>query len=401
MSRGRRWFGSRQSGLAWPGLVTRQQLFLAAKTAVAAGLAWVAALAADPHSRPYFAPLAVLLVVQPTVYDSLSRAFQRVAGVVVGVAAALTVSHFLAPNAWSIGIIIFAGLLLGWAVRLGPQGAVQVPVSALLVFLVGRATPDYGGERIVDTLIGSGVAVIAVLLSPSAPGPDAVMSKALAPLRRCTEILREISAGIGSPWTPGQAATWRQDAMTLIDTIAAARREHQGHQLSSRWNVRARRERMTLGRADEALRTGERIAIYTRSMARALVDGSGKAHPMPTLSAMLEQTASATDAYTVWVASAGTSADRQRLAQAVHDADATLGSTFARVQERWGSDPAQWLTFGMTLAMSQRILAEAGRPLDPAEREPGLTSARVRTPDSAGPPAPGGGRRPTRPGRAC
>src|SRR6202046_1803381 len=177
MSRGRRWFVSRQSRLAWPGLVTRQQLFLAAKTAIAAGLAWAAALAADPHRRPYFAPLAVLLVVQPTVYDSLSRAFQRVAGVVVGVAAALTVSHWLAPDAWSIGVIIFVGLLLGWAVRLGPQGAVQVPVSALLVFLVGRATPGYGGERIVDTLIGAGVAVIAVMLSPSAPGADAVMSK--------------------------------------------------------------------------------------------------------------------------------------------------------------------------------------------------------------------------------
>jgi hypothetical protein len=41
--------------------------------------------------------------------------------------------------------------------------------------------------------------VLAVLLSPSAPGPDAVMSKALAPLRRCTEILRAVSTGIGSP----------------------------------------------------------------------------------------------------------------------------------------------------------------------------------------------------------
>ena len=163
------------------------QVFLAAKTAIAAGLAWVAALAADPHSRPYFAPLAVLLVVQPTVYDSLSRAFQRVAGVVVGVAAALAVSHVLAPSGWSIGIIIFAGLLLGWTARLGPQGAVQVPISALLVFLIGQATPGYGGERIVDTLIGAGVAVIAVLLSPSAPGPDAVMSqgaRAAAPLHR-------------------------------------------------------------------------------------------------------------------------------------------------------------------------------------------------------------------------
>jgi len=191
MSRWRPSLVSLQPGMVWPGLVTRQQVFLAAKTAIAAGLAWVAALAADPHSRPYFAPLAVLLVVQPTVYDSLSRAFQRVAGVVVGVAAALAVSHFLAPSGWSIGIIIFAGLLVGWTARLGPQGAVQVPVSALLVFLVGRATPGYAGERIADTLIGAGVAVIAVLLSPSAPGPDPVMAKALAPLRRCTGGVRD------------------------------------------------------------------------------------------------------------------------------------------------------------------------------------------------------------------
>src|ERR1700744_6702693 len=109
---------SLQPGMGRPGLVTRAQVFLAAKTAIAAGLAWVAALAADPHSRPYFAPLAVLLVVQPTVYDSLSRAFQRVVGVVVGVTAALTVSHWLAPDAWGISIIIFVVLLLGWAVRL-------------------------------------------------------------------------------------------------------------------------------------------------------------------------------------------------------------------------------------------------------------------------------------------
>jgi hypothetical protein len=236
------------------------------------------------------------------------------------------------------------------------------------VFLVGRATPGYGGERIADTLIGAGVAVIAVLLSPSAPGPDAVMSKALAPLRRCTEILQAVSTGIGSPWTPDQAASWRRDAITLIDTIATARRDHEGHRLSTRWNARARRERAALGRADEALLSCERIAIATRSMARALVDGSGHARPMPALSAMLAKTASATEAYTAWMASSGAPADRRLLAQAVHAADDTLGGALARVQQRWGNDPAQWLTFGMTLAMSQRILAEVARPLNPAER---------------------------------
>jgi hypothetical protein len=78
MSRRRSSLVSLQPGMAWPRLVTRQKVFLAGKTAIAAGLAWAAALAADPHSRPYFAPLAVLLVVRPTVYDFLSRAFQRV-----------------------------------------------------------------------------------------------------------------------------------------------------------------------------------------------------------------------------------------------------------------------------------------------------------------------------------
>src|ERR1700742_3771088 len=354
---------SLQPGMVRPGLVTRDQVFLAAKTAIAAGLAWVAALAADPHSRPYFAPLAVLLVVQPTVYDSLSRAFQRIVGVVIGVAAALAVSRVLAPSAWSIGIIIFVGLLVGWTFRLGPQGVVQVPISGLLVFLVGQATPGYAGERIVDTLIGAGVAVMAVLLTPSAPAPDAVMSQALVPLHRCTEILRAISTGIASTWTPGQADSWRLDAAAVIDSIATVRREHEGFRLSTRWNARARRQRAALGQAEEAIRSGERIAIWTRSMTRALADGSGHARPMPALSAMLASTASATAAYAVWLASPSTPADRRRLAETIHAADDTFTRALARAQERWGSDPAPWLTFGIILAMSQRTPADQSRPI--------------------------------------
>jgi uncharacterized membrane protein YgaE (UPF0421/DUF939 family) len=360
---------SLQPGMIRPALVTRDQVFLAAKTAIAAGLAWVAALAADPHSRPYFAPLAVLLVVQPTVYGSLSRAFRRVAGVVVGVAAALAVSRVLAPSAWSIGLIIFVGLLVGWTARLGPQGVVQVPVSALLVILLGHTTPGYAGERIADTLIGAGIAVIAVLLSPSAPAPGAVMSHALAPLQRCTEILQSVSTGIASTWTTGQADSWRHDAATLIDSIATARSEHEGLQLSTRWNARAHRQRAALGQAEEAIRSGERIAIYIRSMTRA----RRRIGPGPS------DVGSQRDAGQHGVGHrrlrrvAGlrrTPADRRRLAETVHAADDALTSALTRVQERWGSDPAQWLTFGTTLAMSQRILAEVGRPIDPAEREP-------------------------------
>jgi uncharacterized membrane protein YgaE (UPF0421/DUF939 family) len=345
-------------------LVSRTQILLATKAAVAAGIAWAVALLADPHSRPYFAPLAVILIVQPTVYDSLSRAFQRVAGVVLGVAAALAVSHFLTPSGWSIGIIVFAGLLLGWSLRLGPQGVVQVPVSALLVFAVGSATPDYGGRRVVETLIGSAIAVLAVLVSPPAPETERVISDALTPLRRCCDLITEVGSAISSAWTLEQAQAWRREALGLFEATATARRDHQGHQLTARWNTRARRQHLVLERADEALRVGDRITIQTRSITRALVDGAPAARPMPAVGAMLISVASAVEAYAAWVASPDEPADRQRLSDAIRVAGQTSGQAVARAQRRWRDDPARWLTFGTILTMSQRILAEVSSPLD-------------------------------------
>lgn len=351
------------------GILTLDQVLLAAKMGVAAGIAWLVAVAVHPHTRPYFAPLAVLLIVQPTVYDSISRAFQRVAGVLLGAAAAVAASHFLSPSSWSVGLVIFVGLLLGWGTRLGSLGSIQVPVSAVLIFVVGHVTPGYGGERVVDTLIGAGIAVFAVLLSPSAPKSETVLEEALIPLRRCSEILRAVGKAIAMPWTCEQAEAWRGEALVLADAIASAKRAHEGHLLNARWNTRASRQRPVIERAEMALAAGELFAYRTRSIARALVDGADNAHPMPALSAVLAGTASAVDAFALWVASADTATDRQRLAEAIRAADEALGRTLARVEERWGHDAAQWLTFGMILALSQRILAEVGRPLDLAAGE--------------------------------
>lgn len=351
-----------REGLVRPGPISRSQVFLAAKIAVAASVAWVAALATHPHAQPYFAPLAVLLIIQPTVFDSVSRAFQRVVGVVLGVVVALGLSYLIAPSVWSIGIIIFLGLLVGWAARLGPQGVVQVPVSALLAFVVSRLTPGYGGQRVIDTLIGAGIALVVVLLSPSAPAPDTITAQAQAPIRRCGEVLGAIAAGLQSQWTRDQALSWREEAFTLIATTAKARKDHDAQQLSARWNARAYRERPVLERAQQAVAVGEHVAMYTRSIARALVDGSDAARPMPVLSAMLTSTVSAIGAYEAWVSSRDGPNDRKRLEETLGAADDSLGTSLALAQERWGADAARWLTFGTVLAMSQRILGQLSPP---------------------------------------
>ena len=129
----------------------------------------------------------------------------------------------------------------------------------------------------------------------------------------CRDALLDIGSAISSAWTLEQAEIWRNDALGLVQAAAKARRDHEGHQLTARWNARARRQRLVLERVDEALRVADKIAVQTRSIARALVDGAPAARPMPAVGAMLVSTASAIDAYTVWVASPGESADRQRL----------------------------------------------------------------------------------------
>src|SRR6202021_1236087 len=53
--------------------------------------------------------------------------------------------------------------------------------------------------------------------------------------------------------------SWHRDALALVDAVAAARLDHEGHRLSTRWNARARRDRAALGRAEQALLSGGRI----------------------------------------------------------------------------------------------------------------------------------------------
>jgi hypothetical protein len=357
--------------------LTRCQSYLSAKTAIAAGVAWAAAQAVQPHGRPYFAPIAVVIIVQPTLSDSLSRAFQRVIGVILGVAAALVVSHFLGPSAWSIGIIVLAGLLLGRILHLGSQGVSQVGVTGLLVFLLGRVTPGYGSQRIIETAIGAAVAVVVVLLSPSPPMREIIVSEATAPLRGCSQLLRSIGKGVELAWTRDEAELWLEEARGVMKEIDEARDSYEQHQVNARWNVRARGERSILDRFGEALHIGEGIAIHARAIARCLLDGSEDAKPMPGVSALLVATASAIDEYAAWVASGGDCTQPQSPSKAMHSIDKSLYQAFPWIQEPWRIDATAWLTFGTVLTANRWILAElaqASRVHEATNRQLGAPS---------------------------
>jgi uncharacterized membrane protein YccC len=85
---------------------------LAVKGAFAAAAAWVLAKYAAGLPDPYFAPLAALLGVYPTVARSLRESIQYIAGFVLGAALAIPVGMQLGPGTAGIAVIVLAGMLI-------------------------------------------------------------------------------------------------------------------------------------------------------------------------------------------------------------------------------------------------------------------------------------------------
>jgi hypothetical protein len=261
----------------------------AAKTALAAALAWAIAVRGPTSQLPVFAPLGALLTMQISVWGSVRRGFQRVAGVVVGVLVASTLGRLWGLHVWSIGLVIFFALLVGNALHLGAQGAVQVPVSALLVLVVG-ATSTYAEARVVNTLIGAaaGVAVSAVV--PSLVNLSEVAAAVARPVSLTAGLLHDLACELEPLTGTVRIAVIEDRTMELLQRaravagpLGSAREQVERAVELARWNLGGRVRRIDVERLALLVGALERIDIQTRGIARTLADGTaaGVAIPAP------------------------------------------------------------------------------------------------------------------------
>jgi uncharacterized membrane protein YgaE (UPF0421/DUF939 family) len=154
---------------------SRSPLIQVLKTSVAAALAWGASVVLLGQELPIFAAIAALLVVQPSVNQSLAKGIERSLGVLLGVMLAYGAGLLFGSSSWIVLLIVVVALLLAWVLRLTPGSANQIPISAMLVLAIGGAnSPDYAVERVIETIIGVVVALIVnfaivppVLLAPA------------------------------------------------------------------------------------------------------------------------------------------------------------------------------------------------------------------------------------------
>jgi hypothetical protein len=125
------------------------------RAAAAATLAYVIALHVSNQPAPLTAPLTALLVVQVTLYSTLTTGVQRVNAVVIGVLIAIGFSAVMGLSWWSLGLIILIALGVGQLVRVG-DFVNEVAISGMLVLGVTQLASQ-AWDRVVETLVGAAV----------------------------------------------------------------------------------------------------------------------------------------------------------------------------------------------------------------------------------------------------
>jgi uncharacterized membrane protein YgaE (UPF0421/DUF939 family) len=197
LARGRPVDGARLRRALWP----------VAQTAVAAGLAYFIAHTLVGHVQPFFAPIATTVSMSTTTDLRAQRAVQLFAGVLLGIGVGVGVAALLGTGPAALGVAVFVALCVALAIGRGfiAQGALffnQTAVAAILILTVH--TDAEGTDRVIDALIGGGVALVfSLLLFPADPN-SALRRGSQSVFAACERELRWLDEFLTRPVTGGQ-----------------------------------------------------------------------------------------------------------------------------------------------------------------------------------------------------
>jgi uncharacterized membrane protein YgaE (UPF0421/DUF939 family) len=252
-----------------------------AKTTLAAVLSFQAAELLHTSAQPILAPLTALLVVQLTLYSTVTSVLDRVGAVVSGVLVAVGVAMLTGLTWWSLGAVVALSLVLGRLLRLGPN-LPEVAISGMLV--LAAASTSIGFQpgspslsvtaigRVVETLIGAvvGVLVNLVIAPPLYLQP---VDDAIGELTgKMSGLSRQVATSLRSGWNRSLADRFLQDARELGQEVERADSHLGRTEESARLNPAAQRVREARPRLRTALTGLEHTYVSLRNLARAVLD---------------------------------------------------------------------------------------------------------------------------------
>ncbi|MEA2151326.1 MAG: hypothetical protein QOD69_3156 [Solirubrobacteraceae bacterium] len=178
-----------------------------AQSSVAAAGAWLVANALVGHARPFFAPIAAIVVLSVTQGRHVRRAIELATGVTLGICVADLIVQGLGSSFLTLALVV--ALAMAAAIVLGgePLFVSQAAASATLVATLGAAG-HFTLARAVDALVGCSVALaVGFLLLPMAP-MRATRAAATAVLDALASLLSDLATALE-----------RRDRPALVDAL--------------------------------------------------------------------------------------------------------------------------------------------------------------------------------------
>jgi uncharacterized membrane protein YgaE (UPF0421/DUF939 family) len=140
------------------------------QAALAAGLAWELALQIPGHKQPFFAPIAAVIALGAERGRRGRQAVELMLGVGLGIILGATIAATVGSGGWQIVIGVAVAFSVGTALGARPLTTNEAAVSAILVVGLHRPGSSFAYARLIDALIGGGIAIVtAQLLFPIDP----------------------------------------------------------------------------------------------------------------------------------------------------------------------------------------------------------------------------------------
>ena len=252
---------------------TMQRLQLAAKAALAAGLAFFIApyMPGAAAEYPYYAPLGALVSMYHNVAGSVRQGLQTLVGLAMGIGLAFLLVNITDPSPLTVAIFMGIGVLLAGLPRLG-SGRDWIPTAALLVLLVGGSDPDdFSFGYLIQ--MGVGVAVgIAVNFLVFPPLHFHAAAASLDELRLALGTqLTDMAAALKEKWPP-EHEDWSRRSDQLAAAARSVRHLVQEADASRRANPRRRLHPRDVDRDYRNLRELERVTFHIQDMTEVLSD---------------------------------------------------------------------------------------------------------------------------------
>ncbi|MFI8323468.1 aromatic acid exporter family protein [Streptomyces sp. NPDC085529] len=343
------------------------------RSTAAATLSYVVALRLSSEPVPLTAPLTALLVVQVTLYSTLTTSLRRVNSVVVGVLIAIAFSAVVGLSWWSLALVILASLLVGRLVRV-EEFIPEVAISAMLVLGVTQVS-DTAWDRVLETLIGAVVGMLFNLFLAPPVWVDTAGESIEDLARRMRLLLLDVADEFTGAPPVERAAARLHEARRLDNDVADVDAALRTAEDSLRFNPRVKEGLLHRVVLRTGLDTLEISAVVLRVLARTLTDlakhRAGQAL-LPDRAALAvretaQYTADSLVSFAVLVTARGSEAAEaaeSRLAGELRAARACRDDAADRLLALALGDPGAWQLHGALLAELDRILDE----LDPEHR---------------------------------